>query len=38
MSHMQASTGSEGAAHSPVHLLPITAMDLAVIMDEMVAE
>lgn len=38
MSHMQAPMGSEEAAHSAVHLLSITAKDLAVIMDEMVAE
>lgn len=37
-SHMQAPMSSEEAAHSPVHLLSITAKDLAVIMDEMVAE
>jgi len=35
---MQAPMGSEEAAHSAVHLLSITAKDLAVIMDEMVAE
>lgn len=35
---MQAPMSSEEAAHSPVHLLSITAMDTAVIMDEMVAE
>lgn len=29
---------SEEAAHSPAHLLSITAKDAAVIMDEMVGE
>lgn len=37
-SQMQAPMSSEEAAHSPVHLLSITAKDVAVIMDEMVAE
>lgn len=38
-SQMQAPMSSEeAAAHSPVHLLSITAKDVAVIMDEMVAE
>lgn len=37
-SQMQAPMSSEeAAAHSPVHLLSITAKDVAVIMDEMVA-
>lgn len=36
---MQAPMSSEEAAHSPVHLLlSITATDIAVIMDGMVAE
>lgn len=37
-SQMQAPMSSEEAAHSPVHLLSITAKDIAVIVDEMVAE
>lgn len=37
-SQMQTPMSSEEAAHSPVHLLSITAKDVAVIMDEMVAE
>lgn len=35
---MQAPMSSEEAAHSLVHLLSITAKDIAVIVDEMVAE
>lgn len=35
---MQAPMSSEEAAHSPLHLLSITARDIAVIQDEMVAE
>jgi len=37
-SQLQAPMSSEEAAHSPVHLLSITAKDVAVIMDEMVVE
>lgn len=37
ISQMQAPISSEEAAHSPLHLLSITARDIAV-MDEMVAE
>ena len=35
---MQAPMSSEEAAHSPVHLLSITATDIAVIVDGVVAE
>lgn len=37
-SQMQTPMSSEEAAHTPIHLLSITVMDAAVIMDEMVEE